>query len=124
MDLLAHLRQHPGLKVASGALRLPATDVNEAPFQGQILKVARDYGWLAYHTHDSRRSAPGFPDLTLAKPGHPLILAELKRQGNKLSHDQEVWLGVLARTTGVAAYAWWPQDFEAIATLLTAKGGQ
>ena len=43
--------------------------MTEKKFQAAVLQIANMYGWLAYHTHDSRRSAPGFPDLVLVRNG-------------------------------------------------------
>jgi hypothetical protein len=37
----------------------------------------RARGWLVYHTHDSRRSAAGFPDLVFLRDG-AMIVAECK----------------------------------------------
>ena len=45
----------------------------------------------AYHTHDSRRSAKGFPDLVLAKNGVVLIV-ELKTDTGVATPDQVAWL--------------------------------
>jgi hypothetical protein len=50
---------------------------SEAAFQDEVLGLARFYRWRGYHTHDSRRSTAGFPDLVLVKAPR-LIFAELK----------------------------------------------
>jgi hypothetical protein len=42
--------------------------ISEKEFQAQVLGLARLSGLLCYHTHDSRRSKPGVPDLVLARP--------------------------------------------------------
>ncbi len=39
----------------------------EGDFQAGVVRLAELRGWLVYHTHDSRRSQPEFPDLTLAE---------------------------------------------------------
>jgi hypothetical protein len=39
--------------------------------------------------------APGWPDLTLAKPGHQLIFIELKREQGEVSPEQWYWLKLL-----------------------------
>lgn len=46
-----------------------------------------------YHTHDSRRSAKGFPDYILGTV--PIIAAELKAEGGTLTPDQADWLADL-----------------------------
>lgn len=74
-----------------------ATELTERQFQQQVVDLARAFGWLAYHTFDSRRSAPGFPDLVLA---HPLrgrvIFAELKREKGHVTQQQRGWIDALA----------------------------
>lgn len=60
----------------------------------RLAMVVRDaallYEWLHYHTHDSRRSDRGFPDIVLIK-GDRILWRELKTQKGKLSPDQEIW---------------------------------
>jgi hypothetical protein len=52
----------------------------EKQFQGAVVELCRLRGYLTYHTHDSRRSDPGFPDLVIV--GHGRVLyRELKREG-------------------------------------------
>ena len=41
--------------------------MTEKQFQSHIVQYAKMRGWLVYHTHDSRRSEPGFPDLVAGK---------------------------------------------------------
>lgn len=64
--------------------------MNEAILQDAVLDMAKALGWLTYHTHDSRHSAAGFPDLTLLRPPR-LIMAELKGDGGKISDSQLAW---------------------------------
>lgn len=68
---------------------------SEAAFQQQVLNLAELYGWRAYHTHNSRRSQPGFPDLVLIR-GAELIFAELKTDKGRLRPEQEAWIAELA----------------------------
>jgi hypothetical protein len=37
--------------------------MSERVFMEAVLEQARWRGWLCYHTHDSRRSPEGFPDV-------------------------------------------------------------
>lgn len=108
---------------------------SEAAFQDQVVALARLYGWLHYHTHDSRRSAPGFPDLVLARAPR-LIFAELKTETGRRTSEQDRWLDALhqiataldlqAMRPGELVYAparievylWRPSDLQAIAELL------
>ena len=96
----------------------------EAQFQRQVIQLAHLLGWMSYHTHDSRRSAAGFPDLCLVRVrgGVPrLVFAELKTKKNKLSDEQRVWLTALVNT-GAEAYEWRPEMWSDIRDLLTGDG--
>ena len=97
--------------------------VSEKHFQAQVLALARLSGWLTYHTHDSRRSTAGFPDLVLVRP--PVVLfAELKSESGTLRPEQEAWLRKLARCEGVGARVWRPSDWPGIERTLRQRGGQ
>ena len=47
---------------------LVAASMTEDRWQALVVLEARARGWRVYHTHDSRRSAAGFPDLVLVRP--------------------------------------------------------
>lgn len=81
----------------------------ERDFQRRVIALAKLQGWKVYHTHDSRRSEPGFPDLVLAR-GERVLFAELKNIGGKATPEQLKWLCALheARTS---AFLWWPSDW-------------
>jgi len=85
--------------------------VKERDLQMAVLQVARLYGWLAYHTFDSRRSAPGFPDLVLVRPPR-LVFAELKGEHGQLSRHQVTWLSALEQVPGVQVETWAPRDWD------------
>lgn len=68
----------------------------EAAFQIMVLELAEDLGYsLRYHTHDSRRSEPGFPDLTLVRPRDRLVFLELKIGRKQPTARQREWLSGL-----------------------------
>lgn len=67
---------------------------SEAQWQQKIVQLAGFYQWRVYHTHDSRRSNPGFPDLVLLR-GPELIFAELKGPKTRVTAEQEDWLAAL-----------------------------
>lgn len=71
---------------------------------------------MAYHTHDSRRSEPGFPDLVLVK-GTRLIFAELKADTGRVSPAQQRWLDALGATS--RAVVWRPRDWRQLSRELT-----
>lgn len=97
---------------------------NEKPFQAWVVARARDAGWdIIYHTYDSRKSTPGFPDLHLVKMSPPrIIYAELKKQNGKVAPSQKSCLDVLATVAdsleGVEVYLWRPADRETILEIL------
>lgn len=121
----------------------PLKATGEAAFQQQILQLAAYYGWRAYHTHDSRRSQAGFPDLVLVR-GPELIFAELKTEKGRASGAQQDWIRALMEVSSgvlgarkivtqaaqsaayeitetlpaVDVYLWRPSDFDAINTRL------
>lgn len=64
--------------------------MSEDEFQKWVVDLAKLRGWLFYHTHDSRRSAEGFPDLVLVRNG-VLIFAELKTQKGRQTLKQKEW---------------------------------
>ncbi len=87
--------------------------ISEKHFQSQVLELARLSGWRCYHTFDSRRSVPGFPDLVLVRA--PVVLfAELKSESGKLRPEQREWLELLSRCEGVEARLWRPGDWSEV----------
>jgi hypothetical protein len=94
----------------------PPTGPTEKQFQAQVVQLARLCGWRVYHTHDSRRCAPGFPDLLLLRAGQ-FLAAELKTDRGRLTSEQATWLGAF-REAGVPAYLWRPSDWPAIERVL------
>ena len=64
--------------------------MTERELLAAVVGLAMSVGLLVYHTHDSRRSDPGFPDLVLAG-GRGVIFAELKTEHGELSAAQVTW---------------------------------
>ena len=70
--------------------------MTERELQQGLIDAAKLAGWLVYHTHDSRRSEPGFPDLVLVHPRRrDLAFIECKSERGRLTHEQQVWLRAL-----------------------------
>jgi len=90
--------------------------MTEKDFQSQVEKIAKQCGWLCYHTYDSRRSEPGFPDLVLVK--ERVIFAELKTDSGKLSPAQMIWEQKLI-AAGAEYRLWRPGDIQNIVKILT-----
>ena len=68
-------------------------EMTEKQFQSHIVHFAKTRGWLVYHTHDSRRSEPGFPDLVLVRGR--VLFRELKTDKGKISPAQKEWAASL-----------------------------
>jgi hypothetical protein len=125
-DLAAHLTRQ-------GSPLPPET--REAQFQAHVVRLAKELGLLAYHTHDSRHSAAGYPDLCIVDPrplgergpgggmqGMPYVyIVELKTANGKLSHAQEIWLRSLHGKT-VVSEVWRPSGMAEIVKKLKGEG--
>lgn len=86
--------------------------MTEAEWQRQVIDLARMYGWRVYHTFDSRRSSPGWPDLVLAR-APVFMVVELKTDKGRVRPAQREWLELLA-ACGVEAHIWRPRDVDAV----------
>lgn len=87
-------------------------DAEESALLGAVLELAARTHWpLRYHTYDSRRSRPGFPDLILARHDR-LIFAELKSAHGTVTATQQAWLDGLARIRHLDTYVWRPADLQ------------
>ena len=92
--------------------------VLEGEFMQQVIDLALTLGWLVYHTHDSRHSPAGFPDLILVR-GDRLVALECKRDGQKPTAAQVEWLEALAKVRWVTAGVARPgPDFDEIEAVL------
>lgn len=92
--------------------------MTEKEFMRQVIDIATIHGWMHYHTHDSRRSTPGFPDLVLVR--ERIIFAELKTDAGKATAAQTQWLDAIALAGG-DAYLWRPKDWRQIVATLGAR---
>ena len=90
-----------------------AASMTEEQLQGNIIALCKTLRLAVYHTHDSRSSTKGFPDLVIAN-GRRLYFAELKNAKRNMTTEQEIWLSWL-RVTGVdgpvKTFLWRPQDW-------------
>lgn len=116
-----------GSRLRPCASTAPASRQSERAFQAQVVQAARLLGWWVFHDRDSRGSEAGLPDLILIRPPRVLWL-ELKgfradgRRG-PLSHAQQRVLAALA-ASGQAVYAFWPDDWDQLETLLQGSAGE
>ncbi len=88
----------------------------EGEFQASVVAFAESQGWLCYHTYDSRRSTPGFPDLVMLR-GHRVVVAELKTGNKKTTPEQDRWSKAWL-DAGAQAYEWRPGDESEIERVL------
>lgn len=94
--------------------------VTEDELMDYVTTLLTLHHWLWYHTHDSRRSNPGFPDIVAVKNGFVLFI-ELKRETGKVSESQQRWLDALGEADAWdhhEAVVWRPSDMRAIAERL------
>lgn len=99
-------------------MRLTRPRETEASFMRSVCELAALSGWRVYHGYLSIRSAPGWPDLVLVKPGQPVIYVELKLAGKRPTPAQAAWLEALQTATGTEVHCWRPADWPAIAERL------
>lgn len=93
---------------ASGYRQQLAADMAEDTLQTRVEQIARELGWLRYHTYDSRRSAAGFPDLVMVRRGR-IVWRELKSMKGRVSSDQRKWLDALEKANADVGI-WRPID--------------
>lgn len=95
------------MTVATHNLRVAAA-MTEAVLQQKVEEMAARLGWRGYHTHDSRRSDAGFPDLVLLRRGVHVV-RELKTERGRVTPQQQAWLDDYQQA-GVDACVWRPLD--------------
>ena len=135
-ELSAMLADNPDLALAN-ASRIPLkkifmpldfdlraskkkSSMTEKAFEAKVKKLARDNGWMYYHTWRSYHSPAGFPDCVMVRPPK-IIFAELKSQRGKLSPQQEEWITRLycCRSKDIRVYTWRPSDWDKIVEILS-----
>ncbi|HEY1186328.1 MAG TPA: VRR-NUC domain-containing protein [Gemmata sp.] len=112
----------PAKAVPSAVPMVLPADLGEREFQRAVVELAERHGWKCYHTHDSRRSAKGWPDLALCRTG-ALILAELKTDTGRITTEQTEWLDLLRTVPGLRVRLWRPSLWAAVVAELT-EGGE
>ena len=92
--------------------------MTEKEWQNEVQTLAAWGGWSYYHTHDSRRSQPGFPDLVLWR--ERVIFAELKTEKGRVRPDQKRVMNELKKA-GADVYLWRPSDRDEVDAVLLKK---
>lgn len=83
---------------------------SEKDFGLEVEGIITALGLRYYHTHRSQHSVAGFPDYVIISPnGRGMLYRELKREGNKPTAAQDVWLAMLA-ANGCDVGVWRPSD--------------
>lgn len=106
--------------------RKPRPPATERAWLAEHVRQAALLGhWLYYHTHDSRKSPEGFPDV-LALRDDQLIVAELKSEGKNPTPAQQQWLDAFRMFEAllpdhVSVYVWRPSNLADIDRLLLGK---
>ena len=109
---------YPHLRATRPALRtLPP--LPEKRFQGQIIKLAKLFGWREYFVFNSEGSPKGWPDLVLIRPPHGLIW-ELKTDTGRLTADQRDTLKALQEVKHWDVRVVRPRDWRWILRMLEA----
>jgi hypothetical protein len=99
--------------------------LTEEQFQQQVIDLAKLHGYtLIYHTRDSRRSQPGFPDLVLVSEHRGRALfRELKTDSGRVSPAQFSWIsGMILAKLNVGV--WRPSDLKSGRIIKDLKGEQ
>lgn len=82
--------------------------LSEVELQRLVAEASGRLGLAHYHTYDSRRSEPGFPDSTIV--GSRILFREIKSRDGVLSPDQRRWGSRIERAGGDWS-VWRPVDW-------------
>ena len=108
-DALDGARRVPVRSSAHAAIAAAMTeDRGRDSLDAHVRRLCDDLDLLRYHTHDSRRSPRGFPDLVVCGLGG-VLFRELKTQRGTVKPEQQAWLDTLA-AAGADAGVWRPAD--------------
>lgn len=116
----SHQQDRTDTLTASEARRAMAYEVKERTLQDTVIRMARNLGWLVMHPYDSRRTVPGYPDLTCVHPEHGVVWMELKVQDprkGRVRKEQREWLDALS-AAGQKAYLVRPADMDRVEQIL------
>ena len=94
--------------------------MDEKEFQAEVIRLLQMNGFTKiYHTHDSRRSEPGFPDIVAIRPSDGYALFwELKTDKGKCSEAQCEWLEALDKIRRFNVAVRRPKDMRKIIDLV------
>lgn len=99
----------------------PYDTVTEKQWQEQIRGLLKLQGYRCYHTHDSRRSEPGYPDIVAINPRtRDIFVAELKTERGIATPRQIEWLNWF-ELADICAYIWRPSMIDEIVARVSTK---
>ena len=90
---------------------MEAPKMTEKELSRQIVREAKNCGWLVARTWLSKFSPAGEPDLRMVRNGK-LLFWELKSDKGKVSTSQQEWLDALALVPGIDVRVVRPTDLE------------
>lgn len=96
---------------------MPPRQTTEQQLQRAITDALSVYGWLWFHTHDSRHSPAGFPDI-IALKGNRCLVLELKSATGLLTPAQSSWLAAWRHILGAEVHVVRPADLDTILEVL------
>jgi Holliday junction resolvase len=85
--------------------------VTEAELQDAVMEALHKFGWLCYHTFDSRKSEVGFPDV-IALRDERMFVIEFKTETGKVTPKQFAWLKSFEDIDGVETFVWRPRHLQ------------
>jgi hypothetical protein len=106
------ISQYSDIQIAHNPLLI----ASEAKWSSHVLRIARGYGWRGYHTQDSRRSEPGWPDWAYWR--ERLLIIELKDEWYEPTAIQTLTMQQLA-DAGCEVYLWRPRHLPSVHTVLS-----
>lgn len=95
--------------------------VTEKQWQQQVSDLLKYHGYRVYHTYNSIRSEPGFPDVLACNPRTgDMFVAELKSEKGVPTAQQLEWLAFF-ECCDVTAYVWRPHDIDLVVERVSTK---
>ena len=88
--------------------------MTEKQLQASIVRMAKQLGYLCYHTTYSIGSERGFPDLVIVGHGACWMI-ECKGPRGRVSEEQEAWIAQL-QLAGIDALIVYPDDLDMVLT--------
>jgi len=80
-------------------------NATEQAWMNAVIEMAEWLGYTVHHETDSRKTNPGYPDITAVHPVHGCVWFETKRQTRPASYtaEQRHWIATLQASGQVAA---------------------